>query len=123
MISYITIGTNDFDAAERFFDALLAELGASQMMKSDRMIFWAKSDGGAGLALAKPLDGKPATIGNGSMVSLAADSREQVDALYAKALELGGTDEGAPGIRNQGFYVAYFRDLDGNKFNLFCAAP
>ncbi|MEH6588798.1 MAG: VOC family protein [Halioglobus sp.] len=123
MISYVTVGTNDFDAAERFFDALLSELGASQMMKSERMIFWARGDGSPGLALAKPLDGKPATIGNGSMLSLAADSQEQVDALYAKALALGGSDEGEPGIRNQGFYVAYFRDLDGNKFNLFCAAP
>lgn len=123
MISYVTVGTNNFDAAERFFDALLSELDASQMMKSDRMIFWAKGDGSPGLALAKPLDGEPATIGNGSMVSFAADSQAQVDALYEKALALGGSDEGEPGIRNQGFYVAYFRDLDGNKFNLFCAAP
>ena len=65
------------------------------------------------------LDGKPATVGNGMMVALAASSKEQVDAIYKKALELGGTDEGKPGPRGGNFYAAYFRDLDGNKLNAF----
>ena len=55
------------------------------------------------------------------MVALAADSPEQVDRLHAKALELGATDEGAPGPRGDGgFYAGYFRDPDGNKLNAFC---
>jgi predicted lactoylglutathione lyase len=54
------------------------------------------------------------------MVALAMDSPEKVDAVYAKALELGGTDEGAPGPRSEQFYAGYFRDLDGNKLNAFC---
>ena len=60
------------------------------------------------------------TVGNGNMIALTAGSSELVDAVYAKAIELGGTDEGAPGERTDGFYAAYFRDLDGNKLNVFC---
>ncbi len=70
--------------------------------------------------MAKPHDGNAATVGNGMMVALAVDSQEKVNALHAKALELGGTDEGAPGPRgDSGFYAGYFRDLDGNKLNAF----
>ena len=55
------------------------------------------------------------------MVSLVVQQPEQVDALHAKAMDLGGTDEGAPGPRGDcGFYAAYFRDLDGNKLSAFC---
>ena len=54
------------------------------------------------------------------MVALAVGSTEKVDEIYAKALELGGTDEGAPGLRGDTFYAGYFRDLDGNKLNAFC---
>ena len=123
MISYVTLGTNDFDRAETFFDALLAELNINQVMKTERMIFWGDGEGGTALSIVKPLDGQAATVGNGVMVALSAASREQVDRAYQRALELGARDEGAPGMRSQGFYVAYFRDLDGNKFNLFCATP
>ena len=68
----------------------------------------------------KPADGKVATVGNGVMVALMAESPQQVDALYAKAIELGATDEGAAGPRGDRFYAGYFRDLDGNKLNFFC---
>jgi predicted lactoylglutathione lyase len=72
------------------------------------------------LSVTTPFDGNAATVGNGVMVALVVDSHEKVDALHAKALELGGADEGAPGPRGDGFYAAYFRDLDGNKLNAFC---
>jgi len=123
MISYVTLGTNDFERAENFFDALLGELNISQAMKTERMIFWNNDEGGTALSIVKPLDGEAATVGNGVMVALSADSREQVDRAYKVALEQGARDEGPPGLRSQGFYVAYFRDPDGNKFNLFCANP
>jgi predicted lactoylglutathione lyase len=71
------------------------------------------------VSVIEPFDGKPASVGNGVMVALAAGSRAQVDALHRKALELGGQDEGAPGPRGDGFYAGYFRDLDGNKLNAF----
>ena len=118
MIGYVTIGTNDFDKAAKFYDALLAELGAKRTMDFGTFIVWGRKKG-PGVALTKPYDGKKATVGNGMMVALAAESKEQVDEIYKKALALGGTDEGKPGPRGDGFYAGYFRDLDGNKFVAF----
>ncbi len=65
-------------------------------------------------------DGNSASVGNGVMVALSAESPEPVDKLHARELELGATNEGEPGFRGKGFYGAYFRDLDGNKLNFFC---
>ena len=75
-----------------------------------------------GFSVTKPYDGNPATVGNGVMIALKMDSTEQVDAFYAKAIELGASDEGEPGPRGEGFYAGYFRDLDGNKLNAFTFA-
>ena len=119
MVGYVTIGTNDFERAAAFYDALLAELGGKRAMQLESFIVWASAPGAGMLAIAKPFDKKPATVGNGVMVALAASSKEQVDKLYAKAIALGGTDEGKPGPRGDGFYAGYFRDLDGNKLNAF----
>ena len=119
MIGYTTLGTNDIARAGRFYDALLAEFGAKRAMEMDTFIAWATGPGAPMVSVAKPYDGKPATVGNGVMVALAATSKAQVDAIHRKALELGGKDEGAPGPRGDGFYAAYFRDLDGNKLNAF----
>ena len=116
MLAYVTVGTNDLARAGAFYDALLGELGAGRAMEMDRLIIWAVQPGKPMFGLAKPYDGKPASVGNGTMVALDAGSREMVDRLHAKALALGGTDEGAPGPRGDSFYGGYFRDLDGNKF-------
>jgi catechol 2,3-dioxygenase-like lactoylglutathione lyase family enzyme len=118
MIGYVTVGTNDFGRATRFYDALFAEMGGKRSMEFDGFIVWSTGKG-PGFAIARPYDGKPATVGNGVMVALAAGSKEKVDALYQKALALGGTDEGKPGPRSDTFYAAYFRDPDGNKLNAF----
>lgn len=120
MIGYVTLGTNDLARAAKFYDALLAEIGAGRFMEGETFIAWAVSPSTPGLGLIKPYNGQPATVGNGVMVALAVDSSEKVDKLYAKALELGGTDEGPAGPRGEGFYAGYFRDLDGNKLNFFC---
>ena len=120
MIGYVTLGTNHLDEAARVYDELLAVIGAARIMENDRFIAWGTGMTSPAVSIAKPYDGKPATVGNGVMVALAMDSPEKVDALYAKALELGGTDEGAPGPRSEQFYAGYFRDLDGNKLNAFC---
>ena len=119
MVGYVTIGTNDFERAAKFYDALLADLGGKRAMELESFIVWASAPGAGMLAIAKPFDKKPATVGNGVMVALAASSKEQVDKVYAKAIALGGTDEGKPGPRGDGFYAGYFRDLDGNKLNAF----
>jgi catechol 2,3-dioxygenase-like lactoylglutathione lyase family enzyme len=121
MIGYVTLGTNDLDRAARFYDALLAEIGAKRMMATERFVVWFTGPDKAALGLFKPFDGQPATVGNGVMVALQVDSAAKVDALYKKALELGATDEGAAGPRGiPGFYAGYFRDPDGNKLNFYC---
>lgn len=119
MIAYTTLGTNDLERAARFYDALLAVIGGKRMMEEPGyFIAYGNSKDGAGLGITRPFDKQAATAGNGTMVALEAKDRAQVDALHAKALELGGTDEGAPGERFPGFYAGYFRDLDGNKLNV-----
>jgi catechol 2,3-dioxygenase-like lactoylglutathione lyase family enzyme len=120
MIGYVTLGTNDMARACAFYDALLGELGAKRLMEGDRFIAWAVSPTQPALGVIKPYDGKPATVGNGVMVALAVDSTDKVDTVYRKAIELGATDEGPSGPRGDNFYAGYFRDLDGNKLNVFC---
>ncbi len=120
MIGYVTLGTNDLPRAAAFYDALLAEIGARRLWDFGRGIGWGVSQDTPNLGIMKPYDGKEATVGNGVMVALAVDSREKVDRVYRKALELGARDEGPAGPRSDGFYAGYFRDLDGNKLNVFC---
>lgn len=119
MIGYVMLGTNDLPRAKAFYDALLAEIGARQLMDFGRSVAYGVSMDKPALGVGTPFDGKPATVGNGVMVAIAVNSREMVDRLHRKALELGGTDEGAPGPRFENFYAGYFRDLDGNKLNAF----
>ena len=121
MIGYVTLGTNDLARSCAFYDALLGTIGAGRFIESDRFVAWSVSPNRPALGVILPFDGKPATVGNGTMVSLVMDSPETVTAFYDKAIELGGTDEGAPGPRgDSGFFAGYFRDLDGNKLNAFC---
>ena len=119
MIGYVTVGTNDLPRAAKFYDALAAEMGTGRMMEFDSFIAWGTPGGGAVVAATKPYDGQPATVGNGVMVALEARDKDQVDRLYQIAMDNGGSDEGAPGPRGDGFYAGYFRDPDGNKLNAF----
>jgi catechol 2,3-dioxygenase-like lactoylglutathione lyase family enzyme len=123
MIGYVTIGTNDLKRAAEFYDGVMAIIGAGRIMEEERFIAWGVSPEAPGLSVTKPYDGNAATVGNGMMVALTAKNTDQVAALHAKAMELGGQDEGPPGPRgDSGFYAAYFRDLDGNKLSAFCMA-
>jgi len=120
MIGYVTLGTNKYDDAARFYDELLGTIGAKRLMEGDTFIAWSTGPTSPAVSITTPFDGNAATVGNGMMVAIAMDAPEKVDAFHAKALELGGTDEGAPGTRFGNFYAGYFRDLDGNKLNAFC---
>ena len=120
MIGYVTLGTNDLQRAAKFYDALLGELGAKRFMEFDTFIAWATGPNSPAVSVIKPYDGKPATVGNGVMVALAVDSPEKVHKIYDKAISLGAKDEGPAGPRGDQFYAGYFRDLDGNKLNVFC---
>ena len=123
MIGYTCVGTNQLERAVAFYDDLLGLLGAKPLFKNDRGVGWGVSPDQPMFSVLQPFDGQAATVGNGCMVALAASHPEQVQALHARALALGGSDEGAPGPRGAGFYGAYFRDLDGNKLAAFCMIP
>lgn len=121
MIGYVTVGTNDLARAAAFYEAITAELGARRLMENERYIFWGTDMGKPAISVIKPYNGEAATVGNGTMVALVVEKPAQVDAVYGKAMSLGGKDEGGPGPRGDGgFYGAYFRDLDGNKLAVFC---
>lgn len=123
MIGYVTLGTADLAASAKFYDAIAAELDTPRMMDFETFIAWGKADGPAGIAVTKPYDGNAPSVGNGVMVAFQADSKEQVQRLYDIALANGGTGEGPPGPRGEGFYAGYFRDPDGNKLNAFVMGP
>ena len=124
MIGYATLGTNDIPRARAFYDPLMAMLGATVIpaYSSETEVFYGRGNEGL-VVLIKPYDGRPASPGNGNMLALPAANRQQVNAVHAKALELGASNEGDPGIRTAPFYGAYFRDLEGHKFAVFCLTP
>lgn len=121
MIGYVTLGTNDLAKAATFYDQLFASIGAKRFLETEKFVAWSKSPDQPGISVTKPHNGQVATPGNGTMVAIELSSPEEVDAFYQKAMELGATDEGKPGFRDEikGFYAGYFRDLDGNKLNGF----
>jgi len=126
MLLYVTIGTNDIYRAGRFYDAVLADLGYRRQRDSEEEIgYAANGDSRCRLWIVMPFNRRAASIGNGSMVALEAESRAAVDAFHAAALAHGGTDEGAPGLRSYhaSFYAAYVRDPDGNKICAVCERP
>jgi catechol 2,3-dioxygenase-like lactoylglutathione lyase family enzyme len=131
VIGYVTLGTNDITKARTYYDGLLGTIGAKRLMEfGDELggfTMWGVAFDKPGLALTTPHDKQPAVAGNGNMAAITLDTRAKVDALYAKALELGGSDEGPPGLRGdegpQAFYGAYFRDPEGNKLCAFCMGP
>ncbi|HTZ71705.1 MAG TPA: VOC family protein [Acetobacteraceae bacterium] len=116
MFSHVMVGTNNLEAAKTFYDSLLATLGVTPGLVDGDRVFWITKTGI--FAIARPLNGQPATVANGGTIGFATNSPEQADAWHAAGLAAGGTScEDPPGIR-QGLarlYLAYLRDLDGNK--------
>ncbi|MCH8617243.1 VOC family protein [Sphingomonas sp. SM33] len=129
MIGYVTVGTNDLDRARAYYDALFGSIGGRRLMQlEDQRGFtmYGVAMNRPSVVVTRPYDGRAADPGNGTMTALVMDSMEKVDAFHAKALELGGSNEGDPGFRGDaklGYYFAYFRDLDGNKFAVFNISP
>lgn len=122
MINYLMLGTNDLEVSTKFYDALLITIGGNRAFNTDRMVVWSFGNDTTMLAVTLPYDEQPATVGNGTMVALSVETQAQVDEMHAKAMELGGADEGTPGPRGKNFYGGYFRDPDGNKLNFFCSS-
>lgn len=122
MLSYVTIGVSDLAKSEEFYNELLAPLGAKTLIKMDRIIFIGKSMKEPMMAICIPYNEEDQHCGNGNMLAISPGSKEQVDEMYKRAIDLGASCDGAPGQRVPDvFYGAYFRDVDGNKiaFNHF----
>ncbi len=121
MIGYVTLGTNSMEKAQGFYDALLGEIGAKRIVDSGHLTIWGSKPNSGMLGLIKPFNGEAATIGNGTMVAIPVASVEMVQTMHAKALSLGGSDEGAPGPRGtRKTEFAYCRDPEGHKLAFFC---
>jgi catechol 2,3-dioxygenase-like lactoylglutathione lyase family enzyme len=117
MFSHVMIGTNDLPRAKAFYDAVLGTLGVAPGFVDRHRVFW-RGAGGT-FSVTQPIDGKPASIGNGETIGFKCDSPAQVDAWHAAGLAQGGTScEEPPGLRDGSvgkLYLAYLRDLDGHK--------
>jgi catechol 2,3-dioxygenase-like lactoylglutathione lyase family enzyme len=125
MLAYVMVGTNNVKRAAKFYDAALAPLGLVRTWSDNRSLGYSPKNAPkkSMFYVTKPYNKKPASFGNGTMISLAAKSRRAVEGFHAAALANGGTDEGKPGPRPAGGsnYVAYARDPDGNKICAYCA--
>lgn len=116
IVSHISIGTNNFNEAVIFYDKVLSALGCQQLMKHPGAVAYGRQFPEFWVQI--PIDGKPATVGNGSHIGFIANSKEEVHAFHEAAIESGGTDDGAPGPRpdyGEAYYGCFIRDLDGNK--------
>lgn len=115
MFKHIMIGSDDIAASKRFYDATLAVLGHGSGQFGVRGMCYYVSDAGA-LVISTPLNGEPASPGNGGTIALAADSPATVHAWHEVGLKHGGTAcEDPPGLRPSGLYLAYLRDPSGHK--------
>jgi catechol 2,3-dioxygenase-like lactoylglutathione lyase family enzyme len=124
MITTARFGTRDIAQAKAFWNEIAPMVGAKKIYDRENLVAFRGEEGGM-LMIGIPLQGEH-EAGNGNMAGFQAQSRAQVDAIHAKAIELGGKDEGAPGVRGDdpnGFYGAYFRDPDGNKLTVFRFGP
>ncbi|MGU9951448.1 MAG: VOC family protein [Gammaproteobacteria bacterium WSBS_2016_MAG_OTU1] len=123
-LSHITVGTNDSARAVAFYDVVLGVLGFKRLARpADKPQVYSKNNEFPYIYLYYPEDGRPATWGNGTHIAFMAETQEQVHAFYDGALNHGGSDEGAPGLRphfGDNYYAAYVRDPDGNKLQAVC---
>jgi catechol 2,3-dioxygenase-like lactoylglutathione lyase family enzyme len=119
MFSHVIVGAKDIEASRKFYDATLGALGYTNSFDDPKgRVLWLTPTGNFGIT--KPIDGQPASVGNGMTIGLAVDSDEKINAWHAAGVANGGTAiEDAPGIRNEGtrmaMYLAYLRDPAGNK--------
>ncbi len=118
MYSHVMVGANNMDESRAFYDAILGALGHEPGVMDDKGRCFYFSESGV-FAITTPIDGNPATCGNGSTIGFAVDSPEQADAWHAAGIANGGTScEDPPGVREGAIgalYLAYLRDPAGNK--------
>ena len=122
VIGFVMVGTNDLERSSKFYDAVLVHLGLKKVTITERYIAYGhgSNDDHVKFYITKPHNKEDATVGNGTMVALAAETKEAVDKFHKTALENGAVDEGTPGLRSDGNYYGYVRDHDGNKITARC---
>ena len=122
VIGFVMVGTNDLVKSSKFYDAILVHLGLKRVSITERYIGYGYSseDSEVKFYITKPHNKETATVGNGTMVALSAETKEAVDKFHSTALENGAVNEGKPGPRSDGNYYGYIRDLDGNKITARC---
>ena len=120
MIGFVMIGTNDLSKATKFYDILLEVINLKRVITNDKYIGYSSKEKPEDIEfyVTNPVNKEKATYGNGTQISFVLKSKETVDKFYELGIELGGKDEGAPGIRS-GDYYCYIRDFDGNKICSF----
>jgi catechol 2,3-dioxygenase-like lactoylglutathione lyase family enzyme len=116
ILSHVSIGTNDFERAVAFYDRVMPTLGCRKIDDYPDAVAYGKRF--PEFWVQTPLDGKPASVGNGTHIGFIAPSKEAVDVFHREALAAGGTDDGAPGPRpdyGPAYYGGFIRDPDGHK--------
>jgi catechol 2,3-dioxygenase-like lactoylglutathione lyase family enzyme len=117
ILDFVMVGSNDYKKSSEFYDAILEPLKLKKVVTTEKYIGYAHSSDPdkAQFYVTSPVNGEPATFGNGTQITLLADTKEAVEKFYEIAMSKGATDEGGPGVRSDGNYYAYIRDFDGNK--------
>ena len=117
ILDFVMVGSNDYKKSSEFYDAILEPLKLKKIVTTEKYIGYAHSSepDKALFYVTDPVNGEPATFGNGTQITLLAESKEAVEKFYEIAMSKGAVDEGAPGVRSDGNYYAYIRDMDGNK--------
>ena len=117
ILDFVMVGSNDYKKSSEFYDAILEPLKLKKTVITEKYIGYAHSSepDKAQFYVTNPINGEPATFGNGTQITLLAENKEAVEKFYEIAISKGATDEGAPGVRKDGNYYGYIRDLDGNK--------
>ena len=119
ILDFVMVGSNDYKKSSEFYDAIFEPLKLKKIVTTDRYIGYGHSSepGDVKFYVTKPRNGEPATYGNGTMLAFLADTREAVDKFHEIAIKNGAVNEGLPGVRKDGNYYAYVRDIDGNKIS------
>ena len=117
ILDFVMVGSNDYKKSSEFYDAILQSLKLKKTVTTEKYIGYAHSSDPdkTQFYVTSPVNGEPATFGNGTQITLLAESKEAVEKFYEIAMSKGAVDEGAPGMRSDGNYYAYIRDMDGNK--------
>ncbi|MCC3859999.1 VOC family protein [Pseudemcibacter aquimaris] len=115
MIGYTMVGVKDMQTSAAFYDKVLGAMGATRKMEYEKFILWNDAADNPSFSICIPFDGNEATVGNGSMIAFPVSGPDEVHKVYDIAIENGATCDGKPGMRDGGYYIGYFRDLDGNK--------